>query len=68
MENAVIRATDEHAMKIGAHCFIGPHAHLVGCTLEDCVFVATGVSIFHGSHLGFGSEIRVYHDTGIWEV
>jgi carbonic anhydrase/acetyltransferase-like protein (isoleucine patch superfamily) len=48
MENAVIRATDKHSMKIGAHCLIDPHAHLVGCTLENCVFVATGSSIFHG--------------------
>jgi carbonic anhydrase/acetyltransferase-like protein (isoleucine patch superfamily) len=59
MENAVVRATDLHPTKIGANCLIGPHAHLVGCTLEDCVFVATGVSIFHGAYLEFGSEVRV---------
>ena len=59
MENAVIRATNQHAAKIGAHCLIGPHAHLVGCTLEDCVFIATGVSVFHGAYLEFGSEVRV---------
>jgi len=59
MENAVIRATDRHATIIGAHCLIGPHAHLVGCTVEDCVFIATGASVFHGAHLGFGSEVRI---------
>jgi len=38
---------------------VGSNTHLVGCTLEDCVFVATGVSVFHGARLGYGSEVRV---------
>ncbi len=59
MENAVIRSTDKHPTEIGSHCLIGPHAHLVGCTLEDCVFVATGASVFHGARLGYGSEVRI---------
>src|SRR5262245_33929247 len=59
MENAVIRSTDAHPTKIGAHCLIGPNTHLVGCTLDECVFVATGVSVFHGARLGYGSEVRV---------
>src|SRR5215475_5291862 len=58
MENAVIRSTNSHPTKIGSHCLIGPHAHVVGCTLEDCVFIATGASIFHGARLGYGSEVR----------
>ena len=59
MENAVIRSTRKHQTKIGSHCLVGPHAHLVGCTLEDCVFIATSVSVFHGAHLGYGAEVRV---------
>jgi carbonic anhydrase/acetyltransferase-like protein (isoleucine patch superfamily) len=59
MENAVVRSTDQHLTRIGSHCLIGPNAHVVGCTLEDCVFVATGASIFHGAKLGYGSEVRV---------
>ena len=59
MENAVIRSTDEHPTIVGAHSLIGPHAHLVGCTLEECVFIATGVSVFHGAYLGYGTEVRV---------
>ncbi len=59
MENAVIRSTDRHPATIGSHCLVGPHAHLVGCTLEDCVFVATGASVFHGAKLGYGSEVRI---------
>ncbi|HEX8650725.1 MAG TPA: gamma carbonic anhydrase family protein [Pyrinomonadaceae bacterium] len=59
MENAVIRSTGKHQTKVGSHCLVGPHAHLVGCRLEDCVFIATGVSVFHGAHLGYGVEVRV---------
>ena len=59
MENAVIRTTDEHPTIVGAHSLIGPHAHLVGCTLEQCVFIATGASVFHGAYLGYGTEVRV---------
>ena len=59
MENAVTRSTDAHPARIGAHCLIGPQAHVVGCTLEDCVFIATGVSVFHGAVIAYGSEVRV---------
>src|SRR5437588_3224758 len=59
MENAVVRSTAKHPTKVGAYCLVGPHAHLVGCRLEDCVFIATGASVFHGALLGYGSEVRV---------
>ena len=60
MENAVVRSTGEHAASIGAHCLIGPCAHVVGCTLADCVFIATGAAVFHGARLGRGAEVRVH--------
>lgn len=60
MENAVIRATPRHACRIGEHCLIGPQAHVVGATLEDEVFIATGAAVFHGAHLGVGVEVRVH--------
>jgi carbonic anhydrase/acetyltransferase-like protein (isoleucine patch superfamily) len=28
--------------------------------LEDQVFIATGAAVFHGAHLGRGSEVRVH--------
>ena len=59
MEHAVIRSTDQHPMSIGTHCLIGPHAHLVGCTLDDCVFIATGATVLHGARLGFNVEVRI---------
>ena len=58
-ENAVVRSNANHCATIGKFCLIGPNAHVVGCTVEDEVFVATGAAIFHGAHLGKGSEIRV---------
>ena len=59
LENAVVRSTARHSTHIGRHCLVGPHAHLVGCVVEDEVFIATGASIFHAARLGKGSEVRV---------
>jgi|SRR5882757_2678156 len=59
MENAVLRSSPRHPLNIGNNCLVGPQAHVVGCTLEDEVFIATGAAIFHAAHLGRGSEVRV---------
>ena len=58
MENAVIRSTDDHATTIGDHCLVSPQTHLVGCILEDCVFIATGAAVLHGARLGYNAEVR----------
>lgn len=59
MENAVVRATEQHDCSIGNAVLVGPNAHVVGSTIEDEVFLATGVSIFHASTLGRGSAVRI---------
>ena len=59
MENAVLRSTARHPLRVGNNCLVGPHAHVVGCTVEDEVFIATGAAIFHSAHLGKGSEVRI---------
>ncbi|HMC00600.1 MAG TPA: gamma carbonic anhydrase family protein [Flavobacteriaceae bacterium] len=59
LENAVIRGTKDLPVKIGNNCLVGPNAHLAGCTIESNVFLATGVSIFHGATIKKGSEIRI---------
>ena len=59
MENAVLRSSSRHPLRIGDHCLVGPHAHVVGCTVENGVFIATGASIFHSAHLAEGSEVRI---------
>ena len=58
-ENAVVRSNADHRTDIGNFCLIGPNAHVVGCTIEDEVFVATGAAIFHSAHLGKGSQVRI---------
>jgi carbonic anhydrase/acetyltransferase-like protein (isoleucine patch superfamily) len=59
MEQAVVRGTARHAANLGDHVLVGPHAHLSGCTVEDCVFVATGAAVFNGARLGARSEVRI---------
>lgn len=59
LENAVLRSATEHPLTLGDACLVGPHAHVAGCTVEAEVFIATGASIFHGAHLGKGSEVRI---------
>ena len=59
MENAVLRSSARHPLNIGNNCLIGPNAHVVGCTVEDEVFIATGATVFHSSRLGRGSEVRI---------
>lgn len=59
LENAVIRATARQDCRIGENCLIGPQAHVVGATLADEVFVATGASVFHGATIGKGAEVRI---------
>ncbi len=59
MENAVLRSSTQHSLTMGDHCLVGPQAHVVGCEIEDEVFLATGSSVFHGAHVGRGSEVRI---------
>lgn len=59
MEHAVLRGVPGAPLAIGNHVLVGPHAHLVGCTIDDEVFVATGASVFNGAHLHRGVEVRI---------
>jgi carbonic anhydrase/acetyltransferase-like protein (isoleucine patch superfamily) len=59
MHNAVLRSSARHSLHIGNNCLIGPNSHVVGCTIEDEVFVATGAAVFHSAHLGRGCEVRI---------
>ena len=59
MEQAVLRGTKAHPLRLGDHVLVGPHAHLSGCEVEDNVFVATGASVFNGARLGTRSTVRI---------
>lgn len=59
LQNAVIRAANAASVRIGNNCLVGPNSHLASCEIEDNVFIATGASIFHGSTIKQGAEIRI---------
>jgi carbonic anhydrase/acetyltransferase-like protein (isoleucine patch superfamily) len=59
MENAVLRGRANSPLILGDAVLVGPHAHLNGATIEDEVFIATGVSVFAGARVGAGSELRI---------
>ena len=59
MEGAVLRGTLRHPLTVGSHCLVGPRAYLCGCTVADCVFLATGASVFNGARLGERAEVRI---------
>ena len=59
MHNAVVRSTQKFSTSIADHCLVGPNAHLVGCTLEESVFIATGAAVFHAARIGARSEVRI---------
>lgn len=59
MENALVRGRAGHPAVLGDAVLVGPHAHVNGATVEDEVFIATGVSMFPGAVAGAGSELRI---------
>jgi carbonic anhydrase/acetyltransferase-like protein (isoleucine patch superfamily) len=59
MENALVRGRHDHPARIGDAVLIGPHAHVNGSTVEDEAFIATGASLFPGSVIGAGAEVRI---------
>lgn len=59
MEHALVRGRRDHDVRLGGAVLIGPHAHVNGAVIEDEAFVATGASLFPGSVVGKGSELRI---------
>ena len=59
MDTAVLRGTRKDPLTIGENVLIGPRASLVGCTIEENVFIATGASIFNAAHVCARAEIQV---------
>jgi carbonic anhydrase/acetyltransferase-like protein (isoleucine patch superfamily) len=59
MDTAVIRGVPGQTTTLGDHVMVGPRAYLVGCVVEDDVFLATGATVFNGAHIGHGAEVRI---------
>jgi carbonic anhydrase/acetyltransferase-like protein (isoleucine patch superfamily) len=62
-EHAVLRATAaggaERAVVVADHAFVGPHATLLGCRVDRCAYLATGVTVLHGARVGAGGSVAV---------
>jgi carbonic anhydrase/acetyltransferase-like protein (isoleucine patch superfamily) len=62
-EQAVLRATaageTQRAVVLGDHVFVGPHATLLGCRVDRCAYLATGVTVLHGARIGAGGSVAV---------
>jgi carbonic anhydrase/acetyltransferase-like protein (isoleucine patch superfamily) len=59
MENALVRGRARSPTQLGDDVLVGPHAHLNGTVVGDGCFLATGSSLFPGSRLGRGVEVRI---------
>jgi len=63
MEHAVLRSSGGSALafplSVGSRCIIGPHAYVVGATIGDGCFVASGAKIFNGATLERGSGVAL---------
>ena len=59
MENALVRGRAGHPAVVGDAVMIGPHSHVNGATVGSSVFIATGASLFPGSVVGDGAEVRI---------
>jgi carbonic anhydrase/acetyltransferase-like protein (isoleucine patch superfamily) len=63
MENAVLKASGgsalQYPLSIGDRCVVGPHAYVVGATIGNGCFVASGAKIFNGAKLEEGSGVAL---------
>ncbi len=59
MDTAVIRGVPGQTMRLADRVLVGPRAYLVGCDVEEDVFLATGATVFNGARLGRGSQVRI---------
>src|ERR671911_2265604 len=62
-ENAVLRATSaggaDLPVVVGDHVFVGPHATLLGCTVEPACYLATGATVLQGATIGSGAVVAI---------
>lgn len=63
MEHAVVRASGGSATRfptaIGNACIVGPGAYVVGATIGNGCFIASGARVFNGATMGDGSGVAL---------
>jgi carbonic anhydrase/acetyltransferase-like protein (isoleucine patch superfamily) len=47
-------------LRPGRQVLVGPTSCLIGCQVDDEVFLATGSRVFNGAGIGTRSEIRQF--------
>jgi gamma-carbonic anhydrase len=55
----LLRGRAGHPAVVGDAVLVGPHTHLNAATVDDEVFIATGVSMVPGSRVSAGCELRI---------
>jgi carbonic anhydrase/acetyltransferase-like protein (isoleucine patch superfamily) len=62
-ENAVLRASavtgTDQPVVLGDHVFVGPHATLLGCSIDRCAYLATSATVLQMARLGAGVVVAV---------
>jgi carbonic anhydrase/acetyltransferase-like protein (isoleucine patch superfamily) len=62
-ENSVVRAMEsegrEHPAILGEHVLVGPHATLLGCTVEPFSYLSTGATAMPGAVIRTGSVVGI---------
>ncbi|MHB8461571.1 MAG: gamma carbonic anhydrase family protein, partial [Vulcanimicrobiaceae bacterium] len=65
MEHAVIRASGGAALTfattIGQRCIVGPHAYIVGATLGDGCYIASGGRVCNDAHVSAQTTVPMHH-------
>ncbi|MBV8117549.1 MAG: gamma carbonic anhydrase family protein [Candidatus Eremiobacteraeota bacterium] len=63
MEHAVLKASGGSArqfpLAIGERCIVGPHAYVVGATIGEGCFIASGSKVFNGATMEDGSGVAL---------
>jgi carbonic anhydrase/acetyltransferase-like protein (isoleucine patch superfamily) len=61
-ENAVLRASavaGDQPVRLGDHVFVGPHATLLGCSVDRCAYLATSATVLQNAQLAAGAVVAV---------
>lgn len=62
-ENAVLRASavtgEEQPVTLADHVFVGPHATLLGCTVDRCAYLASAATVLQTARVGSGAVVAV---------
>jgi carbonic anhydrase/acetyltransferase-like protein (isoleucine patch superfamily) len=59
MDTAVLRGVRGAPLALADRVLVGPRAYLVGCTVEEEAFIATGATVFNKARVGRRAEVRI---------